>query len=80
MSVDLKLQTVMYMWVQSWMNNMVTWSLLQAAPVGTKAPTKDGYWYKMESGFWKWNGPKGMGGSFSSPGDDWIGELIYPEK
>jgi hypothetical protein len=62
------------------MNNTETWNTLQSAPVGTKAPAiMGGHWYKMDSGFWKWNGPDGSGGAFSRPGGDWCGELNYPE-
>ena len=46
-------------------------------PEGTKAHAfMGGFWYKMPNRFWKWNGPKGNGGSFPRPGGDAIGACI----
>jgi len=47
-------------------------------PIGTKAfAINGGWWIKKENGRWKW---LNNGGSFPSPGGDWIGDIELPPK
>ncbi len=51
---------------------------LESAPIGTKAPCRDGgAWCKTPRG-WKWNGPAGNGSTLPRPGADWDGRLLVP--
>jgi len=51
---------------------------LESAPLGTKAPSRDGgAWCKTQRG-WKWGGPAGNGSTLPRPGADWDGRLLVP--